>query len=183
MVSTRFATLSQRNDFLRQEADAVYAELTEGFREAVRVEELVFRAAERFPGLVPSRDEIAAERELPQARKRGAEIDQGMFLSHVLASPRAGRHLVHAMLRPRPRSLELLDEFRRAGRVDLGVVQVERRDRSGVVELRNLRFLNAEDDAATAALEIGVDLILLDPDVEVVSDWRPARLVTETSAQ
>src|SRR5215510_847267 len=119
VVSTRFATLSQRNDFLRQEADAVYAELTEGFREAVRVEELVFRAAERFPGLVPSRDEIAAERELPQARKRGAEIDQGMFLSHVLASPRAGRHLVHAMLRPRPRSLELLDEFRRAGRVDL----------------------------------------------------------------
>ena len=167
VVSTRFATSSQRNDFLRQEADAVYAELTDGFREAVRVEELVFRAAERFPGLVPSRDEIAAERELPQARKRGAEIDQGVFLSHVLASPRAGRHLVHAMLRPRPRSLELLDEFRRAGRVDLGVVHVERRDRSGVVELRNLRFLNAEDDAATAALEIGVDLILLDPDAEV----------------
>ena len=167
MVSTRFDTSSQRDDFLRREADAVYAELTDGLREAVRVEELVFRAAERFPGLVPTRDEIAAERELPQARKRGAEIDQGVFLSHVLARPRAGLHLVHAMLRPKPGSLELLDEFRRVGQVDLGVVHVERRERAGIVELRNLRFLNAEDDAATKALETAVDLVLLDPDVEV----------------
>lgn len=167
MVSTRFDTSSQRDDFLRREADAVYAELTDGLREAVRVEELVFRAAERFPGLVPSRDEIAAERELPQARKRGAEIDQGVFLSHVLARPRAGLHLVHAMLRPKPGSLELLDEFRRVGQVDLGVVQVERRERAGIVELRNLRFLNAEDDTATKALETAVDLVLLHPDVDV----------------
>jgi thioesterase DpgC len=35
------------------------------------------------------------------------------------------------------------------------------------VLLRNLKFLNAEDDAATAALETGVDLVLLDPDVDV----------------
>ena len=167
MVSTRFDTASERADFLRRKADVVYSELTDGLREAVRVEELVFRAADRFPGLVPTRDEIAAERQLPQARKRGAEIDQGVFLSHVLASPRAGRHLVHAMLRPRPGSPELLDEFRRAGEVDLGVVRVERRKRAGIVELRNLRFLNAEDDAATAALETAVDLVLLDPDVEV----------------
>ena len=167
MVTTRFDTSSQRDDFLRREADAVYAELTDELREAVRVEELVFRAAERFPGLVPTRDEIAAERELPQARKRGAEIDQGVFLSQVLARPRAGLHLVHAMLRPKPGSLELLDEFRRVGQVDLGVVHVERRERAGIVELRNLRFLNAEDDAATKALETAVDLVLLDPDVEV----------------
>jgi (3,5-dihydroxyphenyl)acetyl-CoA 1,2-dioxygenase len=167
VVSTRFDTASERADFLRRKADVVYSELTDGLREAVRVEELVFRAADRFPGLVPTRDEIAAERQLPQARKRGAEIDQGVFLSHVLARPRAGLHLVHAMLRPRPGSLELLDEFRRAGEVDLGVVRVERRKRAGIVELRNLRFLNAEDDAATAALETAVDLVLLDPDVEV----------------
>lgn len=167
MVSTRFDTASERADFLRRKAEVVYSEVTDGLREAVRVEELVFRAADRFPGLVPTRDEIAAERQLPQARKRGAEIDQGVFLSHVLARPRAGLHLVHAMLRPRPGSLELLDEFRRAGEVDLGVVRVERRKRAGIVELRNLRFLNAEDDAATAALETAVDLVLLDPDVEV----------------
>src|SRR6202011_610473 len=104
-------------------------------------------AAERWPGLVPSREEIEAERELPQSRKRGAEIDQGLFLSHVLARPRAGRHLVHAMLRPREDAMALLDDFRRTGRADLGVAVVERRGPAGHVELRNLRFLNAEDDA------------------------------------
>ena len=167
MISTRFDTPAQRSNFLRGNVDEVYAELTNGLREAVRVEELVFRAAERFPGLVPTREEIAAERQLPQARKRGAEVDQGIFLSYLLGRPRAGRHLVQSMLRPKPRSGELLDEFRRAGQVDLGVVHVERRGRAGVVELRNVRFLNAEDDATTAALETAVDLVLLDPDVEV----------------
>src|SRR2546423_806520 len=102
-VSTgRLGTREERDGFLRRQAAAVYAELTDALREAVRVEELVFRAAERFPGLVPSRREIAAERELPQASKRGLEIDQGLFLAHVLAQPRAGRHLVQAMLRPTP---------------------------------------------------------------------------------
>ncbi|HSR25265.1 MAG TPA: enoyl-CoA hydratase/isomerase family protein [Candidatus Eisenbacteria bacterium] len=165
--STSFGSAAGRVDFLRGHADDVYAELTDGLREAVRVEELVFRAADRFPGLVPGRDEIAAERELPQSRKRGAEVDQGVFLSQVLARPRTGRHLVHAMLRPRRESLDLLDEFRSRGRADLGVVLVERRGAVGHVELRNLRFLNAEDGPATAALEIAVDLVLLDPACEV----------------
>ncbi len=168
MITTaRFDSPADRVAFLRRHAAEAYAELTDGFREPVRVEELVFRAAERFPGLVPSREEMAAERGLAQGRKRGAEIDQGLFLSHVLAGRRSGLHLVHAMLRPRPEALSRLDEFRRSGRADLGPVHVERRGRAGHVELRNLRFLNAEDDAATAALEIGVDLVLLDPDIEV----------------
>ena len=149
------------------DAGEVYAELTDGFRETVRVEDLVFRAADRLPGLVPSRDDMAAERALPQARKRGAEVDQGAFLSLVFAHARAGRHLVHAMLRPKRESEALLDEFRRTGRADLGMVLVERRDGAGHVELRNLRYLNAEDDVATAALEIAVDLVLLDPACEV----------------
>jgi thioesterase DpgC len=167
VVSPRFDSRDSRERFLRGRAEDLYAELTDGFREPLRVEELVFRAAERWPGLVPSRDEIEAERALPQSRKGGVEVDQGLFLSHVLASPRAGRHLVHAMLRPRENAVALLAEFRRTGRADLGVVVVERRGPAGHVELRNLRFLNAEDDAATAALETAVDLVLLDPACEV----------------
>jgi (3,5-dihydroxyphenyl)acetyl-CoA 1,2-dioxygenase len=167
VTSTTFESAAERAAFLRAHAADVYAELTDDYREVVRVEELVFRAAERWPGLVPSREEIAAERELPQSRKRGAEVDQGLFLSHLLAHPRAGGHLVHAMLRPRPRALALLEEFRRSGRADLGVAHVERRGAAGRVELRNVRFLNAEDDAATAALETAVDLVLLDPACEV----------------
>ncbi|HEY7200908.1 MAG TPA: enoyl-CoA hydratase/isomerase family protein [Candidatus Dormibacteraeota bacterium] len=156
-----------REDFLRDHAGELYAELTDGFREPVRVEELVYRAAERVPGLVPAREEIAAEAGLRQADKRGAEIDQGRFFSHVLADPRAGRHLTHAMLCPKREALERLDEFRATGAVDLGVVHVSRRDGVGCVEFRNLRFLNAEDDAANKATETAVDLVLLDPDCVV----------------
>src|SRR5919206_540964 len=39
--------------------------------------------------------------------------------------------------------------------------------RAGVLELRNPRHLNAEDETTLAATEIAVDLILLDPDIEV----------------
>jgi (3,5-dihydroxyphenyl)acetyl-CoA 1,2-dioxygenase len=122
--------------------------------------DLVYRAAERMPGLVPTREEVAAEGRLRRADKRGAEIDQGLFFSYVLADRRAGRHLVHAMLRPKREALERLDEFRA---FDLGVVHVSREDGVGRVEFRNLRYLNAEDDAANAATETAVDLVLLDP--------------------
>lgn len=156
-----------RAEFLRRHAQSVYGQLTDGFQREVRVEELVFAAAELFPGLVPSEAAIAAERRLPQSQKEGAELDQGVFLAHILASPRAGLHLVHAMLRPRREALELLDQFRRTGTAELGAARVQRRGRVCQVELRNPRFLNAEDDAATAALEVGVDLALLDPEVDV----------------
>lgn len=164
----RLRSPGERQAFLQAHAEAVYDELTGGFSEAVRVEELVYRAADRYPGLVPTREEIEAERALGrQSAKRGLEVDQGLFLSHVLGRRRPGLHLLHAMLRPKARSLELLERFRRDGACDLGVVRVERRGRLGVVELCNLRFLNAEDAEATPALETAVDLVLLDPAIEV----------------
>src|SRR5205807_59830 len=100
VTSADVGTRQAREAFLRAHAGAVYAELTDGMRETVRVEELVVRAAERFPGLTPSPAEIAA--------RRDAEVDQGVFLAHVLAEPRAGRHLVNAMLRPKRDAERLL---------------------------------------------------------------------------
>jgi len=143
--------------------EEIYEELTAGYTRSVRVEELVFAAAERNSGLLPTRSEIAEERTHRQSQKVGAEIRQAEFLGAVLARPRPGTHLCHAMLRPRAESLRLRAEFERTGRADLGLASVTRSGEVGQVELRNLRFLNAEDDAATAALEIGVDLVLLDP--------------------
>jgi (3,5-dihydroxyphenyl)acetyl-CoA 1,2-dioxygenase len=156
-----------RGEFLRRHAPALYAELTHGFQDELRVEDLVFAAADRYPGLVPSRDVIASERRLQQSEKEGAELDQGVFLSQILASREVGLHLLHAMLRPRREALDLLAEFRATGQADLGLAHLERRGRAGHLELRNPRFLNAEDDGATAALEIGADLVLLDPEIEV----------------
>jgi thioesterase DpgC len=167
MMAADFTTAEGRDAFLRERIEEVYLELTGGLTEAVRVEDLVFRAAERYPGLLPTRDEITEERSRPQSQKLGLEVDQGRFLSRLLARPRPGRHLLHAMRLPRREALERLDGFRATGRADLGLAVVERKGAAGHLELRNPRFLNAEDDDATAALEVGVDLVLLDPQIEV----------------
>ena len=85
----------------------------------------------------------------------------------MLASPRAGSHLVWAMLRPTEDALARVHEFRANGEIDLGGALVRREGRAGIVELRNPRHLNAEDDTTLAATEVAVDLVLLDPEIEV----------------
>ena len=156
-----------REDFLREHVDDLYDELTEDMTKPLRDQELCFAAAERYPGLTPTRAEMAAESERKLAEKEGLEIAQGLFLSHVLASPRAGSHLVHTMLRPTREALERLEDFRASGVADLGGAEIRRRGRAGFLELRNPRHLNAEDDTTIGACEVGVDLILLDPEIEV----------------
>ena len=54
-----------------------------------------------------------------------------------------------------------------SGFADLGEAKVERKGKVGHVTLTNPKFLNAEDDRATAALETAVDLVLLDDAIEV----------------
>jgi thioesterase DpgC len=141
-------------------------EITDGGRRWLRCSELVYEAAERFPGLVPTRAEIAEERTHPQKAKRGLEIAQGAFFARVLGDRTAGNRLLHAMGRPRPESPGRLEELRRSGRVDLGPVALERRGGVGWITLQNLPSLNAEDDDSVAALEVAVDLVLLDPSIE-----------------
>src|SRR5438270_2652369 len=140
--------------------DHLYERLTDGYRRSPRVEDLVFEAAGDWPDL-PSPEQIAEDRLHKQSEKKGLELEQGRFLARLLATPRPGRHLLHAMLRPKADSLARAEEFQRTGRADLGFARVTRQGRIGQVELHNPRFLNAEDDDATAALETAVDLVLL----------------------
>jgi len=156
-----------RSRFLRAHADAVYAALTDDLRRPIRDEELVYGAADRFPGLVPSRAQVEAERERALPDKEGIEIAQGLLLSFVLASARSGSHLVWSMLRPTAAALERLDEFRATGVADLGGTYLERRGRAAYLEIRNERHLNAEDCLTLPTTEAAVDLALLDPAVEV----------------
>ncbi len=156
-----------RARFLRAHADDVYAALTDDLRLAVRDEELVYAAADRFPGLVPTRAQMAAERARALPDKEGIEIAQGLFLSFVLASPRCGAHLVWSMLRPTEAALARLDEFRATGVADLGGTYLERRGPAAYLEIRNDRHLNAEDCDTLPTTETAVDLALLDPEVEV----------------
>jgi len=152
---------------LGEDIEAIYDELTDGRRRSLRVSELVYTAAERFPGLVPTRAAIDEERERLQKDKRGLEIDQGTFVAHVLAHPRAGAHLMHAVSQPRPDAMALLGDLQRDGAVDLGPIRVDRDGSVGVVSIQNHAFLNSEDDISTGALEVAIDLVLLDDSIEV----------------
>jgi enoyl-CoA hydratase/carnithine racemase len=156
-----------RERFLRVHAEAAYAVITDGFAVELRDEQLLDAAAERFPGLTPARAELEAELERKLPDKRGVELAQGLFLGQVLASARAGTHLIRAMLRPTAAALERLDDFRATGVADLGTVHLSRAGRAGVLELRNPRHLNAEDDVTLPAMECAVDLVLLDPEIEI----------------
>jgi (3,5-dihydroxyphenyl)acetyl-CoA 1,2-dioxygenase len=158
---------AERDDVLRGRAASIYAELTGGYETPLRVAELVYAAAERYPGLVPTRAQIAGERTRVQKDKDGLEIDQGILLSHVLADRRSGLHLIAAASQPLPQARAPLAELRAEDAVDLGSMRVERAGAVGVVTIQNHRFLNAEDDESTAALETAVDLVLLDDRIQV----------------
>jgi thioesterase DpgC len=160
----------QRERFLRTHVEAVYAAITHDFSRFVRVEELVYLAADVAPGLVPTRQQVAAEAELLQRDKDGREIDQGILLAHVLAHEQAGRHLCHAMLLRRPETDEQLARFAADGVIDLGPARVERRGRAAYLTAVNPRYLNAEDQTTLDAMETAVDVAILDPasDIAVV---------------
>jgi thioesterase DpgC len=156
-----------RSRFLRARAADLYAALTDDLRETVRDEDLVYAAAELVPGLTPTREAMAAERALALPDKEGIEVAQGLFFAFVLASPRCGAHLVWAMLRPTEEALDRLDDFRVTGVADLGGTYLERRDRVAYLEIRNDKYLNAEDSVTLPTTEVAVDLALLDPDVDI----------------
>ncbi len=155
-----------RERFLAAPAEAVYDEVTA--RGMLRLEDLVFAVAAAFPGLAPTPEQVAAEAAMTQGDKDGVEIDQGILLAHVLASPRAGTSLCHAMLLPLPESAEHAARLATDGRLDIGAVTLERRGRAIYLTAGNPRFLNAEDDTTLAAMEMAVDAAILDPDSEIV---------------
>src|ERR1700729_1565746 len=107
--------------------EQLYDELTDNCTRPVRLEDIVYEAAERVPGLVPTRAEIDVERTRKLADKERLELAQGLLLAEILAIPRTGLHLVESMLYPTELALEHLDELRANGTVDLGHARVTRR--------------------------------------------------------
>src|SRR3954467_3030387 len=156
-----------RENHLRQKAIEIYNRVTESQRQFVRVDELCRRAAAAFPDLLPSDAALAEEAPRLQKDKRGLEIDQGLFLSAVLADPAAGGHLCHAMLLPHPHSQARLAEFERRGSLDLGGARVHREGSAVIVTMTNPRFLNAEDESTLEPLEVAIDIATLDRQSEI----------------
>jgi thioesterase DpgC len=158
---------AQRERFLRAHAGTLYDRLTAERTRFIRLEELVYEAAASVPGLTPTRERLAAESGLLQRDKDGLEVDQGIFLAHVLASEGAGLHLCHAMLLPRPESAEHAARFAADGVIDLGPARLERRGSAAHLTAGNPRHLNAEDQTTLAAMEIAVDVAILDPATQI----------------
>ncbi|MBW8905837.1 MAG: enoyl-CoA hydratase/isomerase family protein [Betaproteobacteria bacterium] len=156
-----------RENHLRQRAIEIYDRVTESQSRFVRVDELCRRAAAAFPDLLPSDAALAEEAPRLQKDKRGLEIDQGLFLSAVLADPAAGGHLCHAMLLPHPHSQARLAEFEQRGSLDLGGARVHREGSAVVVTMTNPRFLNAEDESTLEPLEVAIDIATLDRQSEI----------------
>src|SRR6202046_4934616 len=128
---------ASRESFLAAHVEPVYDRLTERGSTFRRLDDLVYAAAKLVPGLVPARAEVDAEAAHRQGDKDGAEIDQGLFLAHVLSRPRIGEHLCHAMLLPRQESVALIAEFAERGSLDLGAARLTRRGHAGHLELIN----------------------------------------------
>jgi thioesterase DpgC len=156
-----------REKFLRVHAETVYRRLTHDLTKFVRVEHLVRDAAVLLPGLVPDDQQLTRENGLPQRDKDGAEIDQGLLLSHVLALPAPGMHLCHAMLLPLPESTEQARRFARDHKLTFDGATLERRGKAALVTMRNPRFLNAEDEATLEGLEIAIDVATLDTQSDI----------------
>ena len=155
-------TREARERFLRAHAAAVYSAVTHRMTRFVRVDDVLFAAAEAFPCLTPTRAQIAAEADTDQRDKDGLETDQGILISHILGQERTGLHLCHAMLLPHPRTQAALVRFEAGGSLDLGAVRLERHGRAVHLIMSNPRFLNAEDQTTIEAMEIGVDVATLD---------------------
>ena len=120
-----------REAFMGRHAEAVYRALTKDMTALVRAEPLVYDAANVFPGLTPTRQEVAAQSDKPQRDKDGIEIDQGIFFSRVLAHPAAGAHLCHAMLLPKPESVARLPELQARGTLDQSQADASSSEREG----------------------------------------------------
>lgn len=156
-----------RARFLIDHGLRLYEQVTAGYSRHMRLPELAFAVADLVPGILPTRQQIEQERSLTQGSKEGHELEQGVFFATVLRDQRAGNHLIEGMLRPTRQAMEALPRFRASGAADLGNVLVERKDGAAWLTVRNLKYLNAEDNETVQALELGVDLALLDDQVQV----------------
>ncbi len=156
-----------RMRFLERHAPEVYRNITDNHTRFLRVHALLDAARQLVPGLVPGAALVEQEMSRLQKDKDGHEIDQGIFLNHVVGDVAAGTHFCHAALLPTQEAKSLLPKLMAEGRVDLEGASVERKGAMSIVEMQNPRFLNAEDDSNVDTIEIAVDLALLDPETEM----------------
>jgi thioesterase DpgC len=156
-----------RETFLAVHAETIYRRLTGDLGKFKRVEHLVRDAAAVLPGLVPDDAQLRQDSGVQQRDKDGAEVDQGLLLSNMLAHPACGAHLCHAMLLPHPDAHEHARRFAQTGKLALDGATLERRGKASLVIMCNPRFLNAEDETTLDGLEIAIDVATQDAQTDI----------------
>ena len=155
--------------FFRRHAAAIYDDLTDHGARSLRVAELLAAASQRYPALLPTPEQIEAERALKQqSAKEGLELDQGLFIAQLLADER---------MRHAPDPCDAQAEARGAGADCRIPPQRIFRPRPGQGRAHRQGRPRHPDSMpnsstprtikATAALETAVDLVLLDDAIEV----------------
>jgi thioesterase DpgC len=158
---------NSREDFLTHHADAIYRKLTKNFERFLRVDELCYAASLLVPGLVPTPKQVDAESGSMQGEKDGVEVDQGIFLSHMLAHKKSGLHLCHAMLNMKLEAVERMAKYAMDGLADFGPARLERKGKAAILTINNPRFLNAEDADTLDDTETAADMAIFDPQSEI----------------
>ncbi|MGB0696610.1 MAG: enoyl-CoA hydratase/isomerase family protein [Rhodospirillaceae bacterium] len=131
----------------------------------VRIEDLIDAAQAVFADLGFDPDQIAMDAPLPLGQKSGVDLFQGILLSGLLEDPVLAARLMRDMRRPKSVSEDLLADFQRSDRLDLGAVLLERNGPTGLITFTIPDSLNSEDDALLEAFETAVDLVLLHPEI------------------
>ena len=143
-----------RERFLRVHAETLHAELTDG-RARARCGSASCSPPppSECPAWCPRAEQLAAERGHAAGRQARRRDRAGPVPRPTCSPPpRAGAHLVWSMLRPtgEPRSSASTTSAPPA-RSTSARRHLRREGRAGVLELRNPRHLNAEDDTTVAA--------------------------------
>src|SRR6185437_9397806 len=79
-----------RSQFFAVHGMELYAAMTNQWHEFMRVDDLMYQFAEKFPGLAPTKLDIQRDHSHLLAEKQGHELSQGLILAELLAIPRVG---------------------------------------------------------------------------------------------
>lgn len=156
-----------RSQFLSANLKQVYSALTDDFREHLTLTELCESGAEKYPALLPSSNQMAAELALPLDKREGRELSLACFISALLRDAECGNHLLSSMRLPSQDAWNRLPEYSERGILHFGLVAIERRASAAIITLENGACLNAEDLELLTQLELAVDIALLSDDVRV----------------
>lgn len=156
-----------KENFLNAHALYLYQTVTHDLKRFLRLDQLLHEVQNHVPGLTPSPQTLSEERERIQRDKEGHEIDQGLFLSHVLADEICGIHLCHAMLLEHPKTEIYKEEYFAKGQLTLDGVSLKRENAAACLTFQNGPHLHAEDDTTLDHTEICADLAILDPQTSI----------------